>query len=81
MSYCRFGKDSDVYMYPSFDGIVCCSCRLDENKWQDRVFQTPLEAIEHLREHQIAGHQVCNFALGRLRQEAIIPLDDGTKAI
>ena len=29
MSYCRFGDDSDVYLYDSFNGnIVCCVCRL-----------------------------------------------------
>jgi hypothetical protein len=29
MSYCRFSKNSDVYLYPSVNGgIVCCSCSL-----------------------------------------------------
>lgn len=26
MSYCRRSVDSDVYVYPSFDGITCCGC-------------------------------------------------------
>ena len=28
MSYCRHGVDSDVYVYPSRNGIVCCGCGL-----------------------------------------------------
>lgn len=28
MSYCRSGVDSDVYVYPSRDGIVCCGCTI-----------------------------------------------------
>lgn len=28
MSYCRVGVDSDVYVYPARDGIVCCGCKI-----------------------------------------------------
>ena len=28
MSYCRSGVDSDVYVYQSRDGIVCCGCKI-----------------------------------------------------
>lgn len=33
MSYCRFGKDSEVYLYHSINGgWECCSCRLTDKK-------------------------------------------------
>ena len=28
MAYCRFGRDSDVYVYAIEGGVECCRCRL-----------------------------------------------------
>jgi hypothetical protein len=68
MSYCRFGRDSDVYVYEAENGIECCGCRL-----LDVAFFTaagPGEMLEHLMAHRAAGHAVPESALEELRGEA-----------
>ncbi len=64
MSYCRFGDDSDVYMYPNTDGTIdCCACRLGGGRY------TIAEALDHLEEHQGVGHVVPQHAIDRLKRE------------
>ena len=68
MSYCRFG-DSDVYMFPTVYGIVCCSCSLNPDG-NECVFPNSLEALKHLRRHRrILGHRVPDHAFERLKNE------------
>lgn len=74
MSYARFGDDSDVYVIPTesaFDKVnprhECMACRLLEGK--TFVSYSEEEAIEHLRQHVIAGHKVPEYAFERLLWE------------
>ncbi len=73
MSYCRFARDSDVYVFESELGIECCRCRLLGGRWF-RV-QGPAEIIAHLLEHRAAGHKVPESALDELREEVAAPAD------
>lgn len=64
MSYCRFGKDSDVYVYGSQDFLECCGCA--------KAFRTKSysEMINHLKEHvELHGDKVPKRAFDRLKQE------------
>ena len=71
MSYCRFGEDSDVYVYPSIrddvDVIVCYRCCLSLDS--DSVFHGPEAALGHLRMHQMMGDEVPDHAIERLQKE------------
>lgn len=72
MSYCRFFSGSDVYMYPHAGGfIVCSACQLENNDFSGDSprFFTRTEALEHLREHEEAGHNVPDSAIQRLERE------------
>jgi len=78
VSYVRFGKDSDVYMYNS----LCCSCRLQakvahgEYIWHPDVeLDNAQNMLVHLYEHKKAGHKVPRYPFTRLRQE--IAEDEG----
>jgi hypothetical protein len=69
MSYCRFGHDSDVFVYASGDNVfTCCVCKLardDMGEWEHGG-----EAIlEHLEKHRQAGHKVPQYAIDILRAE------------
>jgi hypothetical protein len=68
MSYIRFGTDgSDVYVYHATDGVLVCSgC----------PFRVPVgwfakrsEMINHLLEHQHAGHCVPAWVIENLFEE------------
>ena len=66
MSYCRFGKDSDVYMYPHVDGFIeCCACNIGE----PQAFDTPRQALMHLFEHLGRGDKVPEYAYAQLIKE------------
>jgi len=66
MSYCRFAWDgSDVYVFPSGQGIECCGCKLQQNY----TAGTPEEMIAHLALHRRAGHYVPPEAINRLWHE------------
>lgn len=68
MSYCRISDESDIYMYPTAVGIVCCSCRLSEG-YESVQFGTAWVALEHLLEHKRVGHRVSLYAIKRLKKE------------
>lgn len=69
MSYCRFGE-ADVYVYPSvMGGIECCACRLNQGESQNLPLRSQM--IEHLHEHQIAGHHVPARVFQRLEREIV----------
>lgn len=67
MSYCRWGADSTVYVFPSDRGICCCDCVLVAGSV---YLPTPVEMLAHLDQHIAAGHQVPRAAIERLRLEA-----------
>lgn len=74
MSYCRFGYDSDVYMYPHAGGYIeCCLCCLPDRNGvrhaKNLVFDKRSEAIDHLREHIKEGDMVPNYAVERILVE------------
>ena len=72
MSYVRFGKDSDVYVYHHYQGFLeCCGCILDPEGegWSFPSFKTRSEMITHLEEHKKAGHDVPEYAIDRLKEE------------
>jgi hypothetical protein len=67
MSYCRAGEDSDVYVYPSGNGIVCCSCPMIG---EDLAVTSALNMLTHLQGHMSRGDKVPRAALERLLREA-----------
>lgn len=66
MAYVRFSEDSDVYVYHDGDGYVCCGCRFEEKSW---TYDTADEIVEHLHEHELAGHMVPERAYIALEPE------------
>ncbi len=76
MSYCRF-SEGDVYLFPTtveLDAalIECCICRFSEGRVgssRSVFFDTRSSALQHLRKHREAGHQVPQRAFDRLREE------------
>lgn len=66
MSYCRWGEDSDVYVYHS-DGYVCSSCKMAEGK--DIRLETPIQLLAHLVRHRKEGHLVPDAAIERLQRD------------
>jgi hypothetical protein len=68
MSYCRFGRDSDVYVYEVEGGVECCRCGLNEGRWFRA--RDAAEMMEHLLAHRAAGHRVPEEALEELREDA-----------
>jgi len=69
MSYCRFGKDSDVYMYMHVLGhIDCCGCSISQDGLSVALY-SKTDALFHLVEHIIAGDAVLPRALSRLLNE------------
>ena len=71
MSYARFSKVSDVYVYSSArGGIECCGCKLITDRLANAVMTSPAEMLDHLNRHVRAGHRVPEGALAQLREEA-----------
>lgn len=78
MSYCRWGKDSDVYVYATkgynsdhkrLETLwVCQDCELKADR-NSAVTTTATAMISHLLAHREAGHKVPEDAIERLRQE------------
>jgi hypothetical protein len=66
MAYCRFGRDSDVYVFETEGGIECCRCSLAGGTFEAGG---AAEMIEHLLEHRTAGHAVPDEALVELRED------------
>jgi hypothetical protein len=65
MSYCRFGPDSDVYVFASWQGIECCACR----RFQSFTASDAARMLMHLKAHMANGDMVPDYALERLRNE------------
>lgn len=87
MSYARFSKDSDVYIYGADNGIVCCGCSLVpinkdelhydyilEDWFPDGTFYTTnkySEMIEHCQKHLDKGDKVPYDTIERLKANAL----------
>lgn len=76
MSYCRFGKDSNIYLYRDVLGCwICCSCPLspeliDGIGIHKSIALVSLEEVKaHLEAHQEAGHLVPDYAFERIERE------------
>lgn len=69
MSYCRWGADSDVYVYPSGPAIICHACSLTPDSSANWPCHTRAQAVEHLAQHTAAGHKVPHCAVARLQHE------------
>lgn len=74
MSYCRFGDNSDVSMFPSDDEagneVICCfdcSIMRGPHPW----FDSPGDAYAHLLAHRKRGDKVPESALQRLAEEIL----------
>ena len=77
MSYCRFGVNSDAYVFEHVrGGYECCACCLADTALGSFLCATPNEMIEHLRKHVAAGHQIPATAFARLRRQAEEGVDD-----
>ena len=67
MSYCRFAwNGSDVYVYDSDDGIICCACAINKAGFSCEL---PEDMISHLAEHRRRGSYVPPYAIEALWQE------------
>lgn len=82
MSYCRFGDDSDVYLYEHIDDFYeCCSCRLmkkeihstglipDFKMHKSKKMLNLNEVLFHLMKHKKKEHKVPDYALERVLDE------------
>ncbi len=77
MSYCRFGHDSDVYIYSDGNYLICESCKLKGGK----TFATKRRSrmLAHVEEHIAKGHKVPQSTIDELTIEFI--LDDDIVSI
>ena len=71
MSYCRFGADSDVYLFYCH-GVECCGCRLKDSTVRPIRMEYKV-AIAHVKEHIAAGDLVPDHVIPSLEEE----LEDG----
>lgn len=69
MSYCRWAPDSDVYVYASDNGYVCCACEMVAEGNECRL-RTRKEMVEHLLCHLGRGDKVPQDAIDRLQEES-----------
>lgn len=73
MSYARFSKFSDVYVFPHINGYVtCCGCSLGGD-----AFYSAADLVAHLREHVDVGHKVPAILL----DESTYDPDDFTASV
>ena len=58
MAYSRF-LEADVYVFMASDYLYCCACWLDPRLEQSGFGSTTTQGmIDHLKEHEQAGHRV-----------------------
>ena len=72
MSYCRWGPDSDVYLFMAADNqLHCCACRLTTPGFREDFFTDKYsEMLSHLEQHNSAGHLVPDEAIQELVNES-----------
>lgn len=64
MSYCRMGKESDVYLIRTFDGTWDCFC-----KSPCITLTGEQQVLDHLLEHQAKGDKVPDYTIERITRE------------
>ena len=70
MSYARFTKDSDVYVYLDVGGYLnCCACAL-RGDYTSEKFYTTHDMLDHLDRHVDENHSVPPETFEELRAEA-----------
>ena len=69
MSFARFSDTSDLYVYQSRSDYICCACCLtaSDSGWS---CETAEQMIEHVQQHQEAGHLVSVHTLPSLELAA-----------
>ena len=63
MSFVRFGKNSDVYVFGSKDALECCGCILYDGSFCCKTYS---RMLDHLREHSRKGDDVPKHAFDSL---------------
>lgn len=72
MDYCRFGRDSDVYLYESTSGgWECCRCPLKSvpGAAESEAFNSIEDVIAHMHAHSKVGHRVPDKVFEDLEME------------
>lgn len=70
MAYCRWGKDSDVYMYYGGGYMFHLGWQVkDETSTSDFSVATAEEALHRLKRIKTQGYKVPDYAIERLEQE------------
>ena len=69
MSYCRFGPESDVYVWEDYMGGYCCADRHDRHERGLHICGTAKEMAQHLREHVALGDKVQPHVIPWLEEE------------
>jgi hypothetical protein len=70
MSYCRFGSNSDAYIYSNGEYLICESCKLKGGK----TFATKRRSrmMSHVEEHIDKGHNIPTEAIDELTIEFVL---------
>jgi hypothetical protein len=74
MSYSRYSPEGKVYFYGSGDHYECCCCQFtDDPLGADgyTILDSAEEALEHLRQHENAGHNPSDRGMKRLEEEIV----------
>lgn len=75
MSYCKWGYESDLYVYNDCSGFFfCCSCSLTTNRCHYKT-KSRRELIAHLKEHALIK-QYCADAIDVLTEELASGVSD-----
>jgi hypothetical protein len=71
MSYARWSRESDVYVFLHTGGYLdCCGCHLaNNNRGGFQAYKTKI-MLRHLKEHQKAGHDVPDYCIEGLQLDA-----------
>ena len=74
MSYARFSRDSDVYVFLSVEGYLdCCGCTLNK-KGEDIHYgsfhsYTTKDMLDHLKHHRQVGDDVPDYCMESLLED------------
>jgi hypothetical protein len=81
MSYCRWGPDSDVYLFMAADDqLHCCHCGLSlPGTRTDFVAKDHRDMLSHLVRHVEGGHRIPAEAIATLESEAEDPTSRRTQ--
>lgn len=64
MSIVRWSDESDVYVYNSSNGLVCCDCDIAGGDFTTRSHQ---EMIDHIGCHVTSGHKVPEYVIESIK--------------